>query len=512
MSELYDKISTLIKEITYLDKCSRVAIIPFNEAGMIAKTIFESCYGYTPIIVDDELVKYNNNIISVEQYKQISDSNDVVIVCILDPTHNQECVKKLRQAGVKAKVKNILSLPIAYHPEKGEYFKELKKLLLVQEAVGFELKRYGRHHDGGYVMLDDFVECHYAYSFGINDDSSWDEQIAENDIDVFCYDHTIDSLPNNNPRLHFNKIGIGVRDSLGESLLSFDTILDFNKCQNEDNMILKMDTEGAEWGVIRDISSETLSKFSQMTFEFHNVASTYFLSFEETLAIFEKLNRTHQVIWIHANNFGAVEQSGNIVIPDTIEITYANRNKYQFQPCEYKCPLNIDEPNHSVRPDVELDNFGAYNSNDIIEKNSLKFFENDECKDISAEINEFKNNAQDSIIEAQTAKLNEQDSIIEAQTAELNEQVSIIENQNARLSEQQSVIDNQMSEIRTRDNRINMLLRESEEKSDVISSLQHQLEQTKNEINLLYHSRSWRMTAPMRKIFALFRKLFKGDK
>lgn len=118
----------------------------------------------------------------------------------------------------------------------------------------------------------------------------------------------------------------------------------------------------------------------------------------------------------------------------------------------------------------------------------------------------------DCVLQSKTREIEQKNAIIEAKTAKLNEQVSIIENQNARLTEQQSVIDNQMSEIRIRENRINMLLRESEEKSDVISSLQHQLEQTGNELNLLYHSRSWRITAPMRKIIALFRKLFKGDK
>ena len=305
-----------------------------------------------------------------------------------------------------------------------------------------------------------------------------------------------------------------------------------------------MDTEGAEWGVIRDISSETLSKFAQITFEFHNVASLYFLDYEETLAIFEKLNRTHQVIWIHANNFGTVEQAGDILMPDTLEITYANRNYYQFQPCEYSCPLSIDEPNHSLRPDVELDNFGTKNMeseiSNTIQKELFKFYEIDRdnkgmdigCEAkinnqdfvvirLSDKLNEQESvidnqnnklNEQRSVIDDQNNKLNEQRSVIENQNTKLDEQHSVIEYQNAKLKEQSNIIENQYSEIQTRENRISVLTVETREKSDTIDALRQQLEQTKNELDSLYNSRSWKITTPLRKIFTFFRKVFKREK
>lgn len=55
--------------------------------------------------------------------------------------------------------------------------------------------RLGRNFDGGYVMADCFDDVEAAYSLGINDDVSWDFDIAMRGIDVYQYDHTIDALP-----------------------------------------------------------------------------------------------------------------------------------------------------------------------------------------------------------------------------------------------------------------------------------------------------------------------------
>ncbi|MCI8479246.1 MAG: hypothetical protein HFE97_13105 [Oscillospiraceae bacterium] len=311
------------------------------------------------MIVDDDLARYNPDIISMDRFKDRDSEHETIIICASDPTQNLEIVKELKKRKIQAQVKNILSLPVVHHPEKEDYFNRVKELLRVRKASGYELARFGRHNDGGYVLLNDIQNCRIAYSFGINDDVSWDEEIAAYGVEVYCYDHTIHTLPKENTKLHFNKIGIGATDSLGTGLLSIDTILSLNKHQKETGMIMKMDVEGAEWEFIHQVGSEILNRFSQLTFEFHHVANPDFLNCEDTLAVFEKLNQTHQVIWIHANNYDIAERAGEVILPNTLEITYANKNQYQFEPTEYDCPLSIDEPNYYLRPDIELKGFGA---------------------------------------------------------------------------------------------------------------------------------------------------------
>jgi hypothetical protein len=60
---------------------------------------------------------------------------------------------------------------------------------------GLDKVRLGRFFDGGYVMLDAFDGVLAAYSLGINDDVSWDLDMAARGVPVFQYDHTIEAPP-----------------------------------------------------------------------------------------------------------------------------------------------------------------------------------------------------------------------------------------------------------------------------------------------------------------------------
>lgn len=279
-SEFYSRLDLLIKKFFFspLHTRGKLILCPLGEVGLEAKHILEGRYGYSPIIIDDELAHYNPEVMSIDQFKKEDDANSTIIICESDPSENLGLVRLLKGKGICARIENILSLPVTVHPKKEPYFKTIKGLLQVQKAVGLDLVRFRRHNDGGYVLLDDFHDYHVAYSLGINDDISWGKDIAAHDIDVYCYDHTINALPESNPKLHFNKIGIGSTDSLGTSLLSLSTILTLNRHGNETGMIMKMDVERAEWDVIRSVPTETLERFSQITFDFHHVANPDFLT------------------------------------------------------------------------------------------------------------------------------------------------------------------------------------------------------------------------------------------
>lgn len=207
-------------------------------------------------------------------------------------------------------------------------------------------------------MLNDFQDSSIAYSFGIGTNILWDESIAERGINVYCYDHTIERLPRQNDKLHFNKIGISDVDNLDDCLMTMESILQKNVHQNKNNLILKMDVEGAEWKFINSVSLEILEQFSQITLELHGLTNTQ--NCEQIIIALQKMNQTHQAVWIHANNAGIVETADfNIKIPYLLEITYVSKKKYQFESTEYNCPLDIDEPNLNDRFDIELINWGS---------------------------------------------------------------------------------------------------------------------------------------------------------
>lgn len=353
MRDYYYILDMLIK--AELDKKQTIAIYPFGKIGMQAENILMRRYGAQGIIIDNNLANYNPKVMNINEFEKIDDSAITIILCTADTALSNELYNGLKKKKIKADIKNILGVMLNQHPEKLEYFEQIKKLCRVEKAIGYQTVRIGGDNDGGYIMLDDFKNCDIAYSFGIGSDVSWDEDLSHRGLELYCYDHTIECLPTKNKKMHFNKIGISGKDELEAGLLSLDSILYINHCQNESHMILKMDVEGAEWDFFDTVSPYILNLFEQMTFELHGLTNTK--NRKRIISALEKVNKTHQAIWVHANNAGNAEQAGDIVMPDLLEITYANRNNYTFLSTEYHCPLDIDQPNLKNRSDIELVNW-----------------------------------------------------------------------------------------------------------------------------------------------------------
>ena len=233
------------------------------------------------------------------------------------------------------------------------YYSELHKLLHIAKVENFDLIRIGRDNDGGYIMLDDFKSGGIAYSFGISDDVSFDKDIASKGYDVFMYDHTIEKLPENNSKFHFFKQGISDGKTQDERLKSLEYFISQNNHENQRDMILKMDVEGAEWGFLESVKPETLSQFSQITFEFHGINNPYL--HESILNTLKKINKTHQLVHIHGQNCGHYISIGNKIFCDQIEVLYVLRDKYKFiDNYSVKLPINIDMPAASKRDEIKL--------------------------------------------------------------------------------------------------------------------------------------------------------------
>ena len=82
------------------------------------------------------------------------------------------------------------------------------QLLKPKGVFGKKKIRIGSLKDGGYVLLDDFENIKFAYSFGISNEISFDKDLADKNIDIYMYDHTINKLPFLHKKFHWKKIGI----------------------------------------------------------------------------------------------------------------------------------------------------------------------------------------------------------------------------------------------------------------------------------------------------------------
>ena len=151
------------------------------------------------------------------------------------------------------------------------------QLLKPKSILGKTKVRIGNHQDGGYILLNDFENIKIAYSFGINNDVTFDKDLADKNIDIFMYDHTIKRLPYENKRFHWKKIGL--TDKIGkENMKTLSELIKENRHTDEKNMILKIDIEGEEWNIFNNISIEILTQFKYILAEFHfnyNIAKNY---------------------------------------------------------------------------------------------------------------------------------------------------------------------------------------------------------------------------------------------
>jgi hypothetical protein len=220
-----------------------------------------------------------------------------------------------------------------------------------------EFVRIGRDHDGGYIMCQDLIAGNIAYSFGINDDVSWDMDMARRGFDVFMYDHTISKLPENDDHFNFFRTGITGHEET-EELKTLKTLVERNGHSNNIDMILKMDVEGSEWDVFSSIDDDLLVRFSQIVIEIHNFESisdnTLYSKMEKSLT---KLQTYFAPVHIHANNFCDLFIIDGIFVPPVFEITYVARSKLGTRRSSKTFPTPFDQPNNINRPDIQLGSF-----------------------------------------------------------------------------------------------------------------------------------------------------------
>jgi hypothetical protein len=336
----------------------RFTICPMGVNGMLTKQILNCRYGITEErVIDNGLADINTSV----SYSTGLDPRDcaglTVILNTTDRIANGALLDDLLKVMSRDRIVNILEPSVMEVPEKSRYFHDLRALLRVMDIVGHtEYVRVGRDNDGGYIMPDYFGSCRIAYSFGISDDVSWDCDIARRGIDVYQYDHTIDALPKWNTRFRFFKFGIAGKDDTDRSLLSIETILKRNGHDTAQNLLLKMDVEGAEWDFLNCAAAETLSLFSQIVFEFHSLTDVR--KENKIISALKKLNRTHQVVCVHGNNYGYAQEAEGILMPASLEATYVRRADHSFRDAVRRFPTEIDMPCCAERADFALGDWG----------------------------------------------------------------------------------------------------------------------------------------------------------
>ena len=211
-------------------------------------------------------------------------------------------------------------------------------LLLPKEVVGKKRILLGDKSDGCYVLLDDFQNIKIAYSFGISVNIQFDKALADKGIDVYMYDHTINSLPYENPKFHWKKIGLCGVGQQHNTMKSLEDLIKENGHINKKDMILKMDIERWEWEALVDLKEETLNQFKYIAIEYHfqNQTKDYLTYYN----VIKKISKTHQVFYTRCNGYRWLKaEFGNNRICYILEVSYIIKRDNIFKNDETVWPI-----------------------------------------------------------------------------------------------------------------------------------------------------------------------------
>ena len=221
------------------------------------------------------------------------------------------------------------------------------------QVYNFDKKvRCGTNYDGGYVLaeLDGEYDCYI--SAGIGDDESFSRDFINkynmNEYNCFGFDATIQNYPYHyTKKISFIKKNIKSFNDDNNSNLSF--LID-----KYTNIFLKMDIEGGEYPWLLSLEESQLSKFKQIVIEFHGITNdSWNCNYNDKVKCLSKLSKTHYIVHAHGNCYGKVYNN----IPDTIELTYVNKNYFNLVPELNTQPLpiaNLDFPNDFNSVDINL--------------------------------------------------------------------------------------------------------------------------------------------------------------
>ena len=219
-------------------------------------------------------------------------------------------------------------------------------------STNHSLIRIGGESDGGYLIPNDLDGITACFSPGVSDVADFEYDLASKGIQCFLADYSVDAPPIHNKLFHFEKKFLGpIEDSIHTTLESWVT----RNAPDQKNLILQMDIEGSEYGVIINTSRETLRKFRIMVIEFHRLDSLMvWPGFTLIDLAFKKLLEDFDVVHIHPNNSAKPVSYGKYEVPPYLEFTFLRKDRTSIRQPTLTFPHELDRKNVSHNDDFPL--------------------------------------------------------------------------------------------------------------------------------------------------------------
>ncbi len=224
--------------------------------------------------------------------------------------------------------------------------------------------RWGSPADGGYVYAEGIRDPQPLLSLGVGWSCEIEYEFASRGHPVVMYDPTVDSAPRSHPNFTFHKIGLAGEDSADGGYLSLESVVALAGWQGRNDIILKMDVEGAELPALANATQQTLLSFEQISFELHWLHRLIEPEFRGIyMKAMRNLTENFRIFHVHANNYSKLDVIGGTFAPefnfklggftvvDVVELTLIRSDLAEAYPSKTFYPTALDQPNHPPRPD-----------------------------------------------------------------------------------------------------------------------------------------------------------------
>ncbi len=213
------------------------------------------------------------------------------------------------------------------------------------------LVRLGPAGDGGYLVPDDLEGITACYSPGVADVSGFERDCAERGMKVFMADHSVDGPAESHELFDFRKKYLGVVQD--ERCMTLDAWVESTTDDDDSDLLLQIDVEGAEYEIFLGASDRLLRRFRIIVAEFHDLhllrSEPFFRIASRSL---RKLLKTHVCVHIHPNNCCGSETVKGLEIPRIAEFTFlrADRISAPGYVTSFPHPLDCDNTENESLP------------------------------------------------------------------------------------------------------------------------------------------------------------------
>jgi hypothetical protein len=257
------------------------------------------------------------------------------------------------KSKVKQSIKNLFYRKNRYvfrttdENSLNEFFMKVRPV-----TTNHKLIRIGGDSDGGYLLPDDLNGIKACFSPGVADTASFESSLISRGIKCYLADYSVEGSPIKNELVEFEKKYLGpIEDEIYMTLEDWVN----RKCPNDNDLLLQMDIEGAEYGVVFDTSGETLKKFRIIVIEFHKLDSLIQKSgFELIDLTFSKLLKYFDIVHIHPNNVHETRVYKGYEIPPIIEVTFLRKDRISSKEYTGTFPHQLDVRNNLSKEDITL--------------------------------------------------------------------------------------------------------------------------------------------------------------